>query len=163
LRETLVSALSADDIDAFVQIFEASDWDQVDVVVGDVNLHLSKTDRARTRLVLRSGAAATEVPAPAARAGGTSIENAAPAASAATLFDIAAPHVGTFFRAATPGGRPLVEIGQEVGNDTEVCRLVVMKRSLGVRAGLAGVVREIGAMDGALIEGGQVLFRVEPN
>ncbi len=142
-----MSALSADDIDAFVQIFEASDWDQVDVVVGEVNLHLSKTDRASARLVLRSGAAAKELPA----------------ASPATHLDIAAPHVGTFFRAATPGGPPLVEIGQEVGNDTEVCRLVVMKRSLSLTAGLAGVVREIRAMDGALIEGGQVLFRVEPN
>lgn len=158
-----MSALSADDIDAFVQIFEASDWDQVDVVVGEVNLHLSKTDRASARFVLRSGAAVKEVPAPVALAGGTSIENAVPAASPATLLDIAAPHVGTFFRAATPGGRPLVEIGQEVGNDTEVCRLVVMKRSLSLRAGLAGMVREIRAMDGALIEGGQVLFRVEPN
>jgi biotin carboxyl carrier protein len=38
-----------------------------------------------------------------------------------------------------------------------------MKRSLSLTAGLAGVVREIRAMDGALIEGGQVLFRVEPN
>ena len=49
-----MSGLSSEDIDAFVQIFEASDWDQVDVVVGDVELHLSKTATATARLVGRS-------------------------------------------------------------------------------------------------------------
>jgi len=158
-----VSALSADDIDAFVEIFQASDWDQVELVVGDVNLHLSKTEKAGPRLVLRSGAAARELPTPVSLAGDAPTENPVPSASPQALVDIAAPHVGTFFRAAKPGARPLIEVGQGVGAETEVCRLEVLKRSTSLRAGVAGVVREIYAMDGSLVEGGQILFRVEPN
>jgi biotin carboxyl carrier protein len=151
-----------------VQIFEASDWDQIELIVGDVNLHLSKTEKAGARLTLRSGAAARELPALGALAadpptGDAPTEKVVPPASLSGLLDIAAPHVATFFRAAKSGARPLIEVGQDVGADTEVCRLEVMKRSISLRAGVVGVLREIHATDGVLVEGGQILFRVEPN
>jgi biotin carboxyl carrier protein len=38
-----------------------------------------------------------------------------------------------------------------------------MKSSTGLRGGVSGVVREVRPVDGALVEGGEVLFLVEPS
>jgi acetyl-CoA carboxylase biotin carboxyl carrier protein len=148
-----MSGLSSEDIDAFVQIFEASDWDQVDVVVGDVELHLSKTATATARLVGRSRA--TPVSA--------SATDTALSAEHAALAEIAAPHIATFFRAPKRGTASFVEVGQSISADTEVCLLEVLNVFTSLRAGIDGVVRKVCATDGALVEGGEVLFLVEPS
>jgi acetyl-CoA carboxylase biotin carboxyl carrier protein len=157
-----VSGLSSEDIDAFVQIFEASDWDQVDVVVGDVELHLSKTATAGARIVGRSRAAPAALPGSSVTAVSASATDTALIVEHVALAEIAAPHVGTFFRAAKPGTAPFVEVGQSISADTEVCLLEVMNLFTNLRAGIDGVVRQVCATDGALVEGGEVLFRVEP-
>ena len=46
--------------------------------------------------------------------------------------------------------------------DTEVCLIEVMKLFTPVRAGVAGVVREIRIEDGQMVEFGQLLVVVEP-
>jgi acetyl-CoA carboxylase biotin carboxyl carrier protein len=157
-----VSGLSSEDIDAFVQIFEDSDWDQVDVVVGDVELHLSKTATAGARIVGRSRAAPVALPGPGVTAVSASATDTAPIVEHTALAEIAAPHIGTFFRAAKPGIAPFVEVGQSISADTEVCLLEVMNLFTSLRAGIDGVVRQVCASDGALVEGGEVLFLVEP-
>jgi biotin carboxyl carrier protein len=55
-----------------------------------------------------------------------------------------------------------VEVGQSISADTEVCLLEVMNLFTSLRAGIDGVVRQACATDGALVEGGEVLFLVEP-
>jgi acetyl-CoA carboxylase biotin carboxyl carrier protein len=157
-----VSGLSSEDIDAFVQIFEASDWDQVDVVVGDVELHLSKTATAGARIVRRSRAAPAALPGPGVTAASASATDTALIAEHAALAEIAAPHIATFFRAAKPGAAPFVDVGQSISAHTEVCLLEVMNVFTSLRAGVDGVVRHVCATDGALVEGGEVLFLVEP-
>jgi acetyl-CoA carboxylase biotin carboxyl carrier protein len=158
-----MSGLSPEDIDAFVQIFEASDWDQVDVVVGDVELHLSKTATTSARLVVRSRAAPAALPGPGATPLSALATDTALSAEREALVEIAAPHVATFFRAAKQGTAPFVEVGQSIAADTEVCLLEVLNVFTSLRAGIDGVVRKVCATDGALVEGGEVLFRVEPS
>jgi biotin carboxyl carrier protein len=75
---------------------------------------------------------------------------------------IRAPNLGTFYRAPKPGAPPYVEVGQRVEPDSEVCLIEVMKLFAPVRAGLAGVVREIRARDGEMVEFDQALIVVEP-
>jgi acetyl-CoA carboxylase biotin carboxyl carrier protein len=75
---------------------------------------------------------------------------------------IRAPNLGTFYRAPKPGAPPYVEVGQRVEPDTEVCLIEVMKLFAPVRAGLSGVVREIRARDGEMVEFDQALIVVEP-
>jgi acetyl-CoA carboxylase biotin carboxyl carrier protein len=158
-----VSGLSPEDIESFVQIFEASDWDRVDVVVGDIELHLSRTEATAARLVMRCRAV------PNARPASLPTDIAALAMDSPSLeehpalVEIIAPHVGTFLRAAKPDAPPLVAVGQSIRPDTEVCLLRVMKSSIGLRGGVNGVVREVRPVDGALVEGGEVLFLVEPS
>ena len=159
-----MNGLLPEDIEAFVQIFEASDWDQVDIVAGDVELHLSKTTTTGVRLVRRSPATLAALPAAGgAPAVSVPVADAALIVPHAPLVEIVAPHIGTFFRAPKSGAAPFVEVGQSISADTEVCLLEVMQLFTSLRSGIDGVVREICATDGALVEGGEVLFLIEPS
>lgn len=71
---------------------------------------------------------------------------------------IAAPNLGTFYRAPKPGAAPYVEIGGWVGPDDEICLIEVMKLFTAVKAGRAGTIVAILAEDGAMVEAGQPLF-----
>jgi acetyl-CoA carboxylase biotin carboxyl carrier protein len=70
--------------------------------------------------------------------------------------------LGTFYGAEAPGAAPFVEVGARVEPDTIVCIIEVMKMMNSVAAGVSGTVVEIAAENGALVEFGQPLFRVEP-
>jgi acetyl-CoA carboxylase biotin carboxyl carrier protein len=54
-----------------------------------------------------------------------------------------------------------VEAGAHVEPDDVVCIVEVMKLMNHVVAGVAGVVREVHAENGTMIEHGQVLFTIE--
>ena len=69
-----------------------------------------------------------------------------------------APLLGTFYRAPRPGAPPFVEVGASVEPDTTVGIIEVMKLMNTVRAGARGVVREIRARDGVLVEYGETLL-----
>ena len=83
-------------------------------------------------------------------------------AAANGLVDVTAPMVGTFYRAAAPGETPFVDVGTAVTPDTQVCILEVMKLMSSVVAGVGGVVAEVCLENGAAVEFGDVLFRVQP-
>ena len=72
-----------------------------------------------------------------------------------------APLLGTFYRAPKPGAPPFVEAGARVEANTIVGIIEVMKLMNTVRAGVRGVVREIRARDGVLVEYGETLLTVE--
>ena len=76
------------------------------------------------------------------------------------LQDVPAPMLGTFYRAPKPGEPPFVEVGAPVEADTIIGIIEVMKLMNTVRAGVRGIVAEIPARDGALVEYGETLLRV---
>jgi acetyl-CoA carboxylase biotin carboxyl carrier protein len=69
--------------------------------------------------------------------------------------------LGTFYRASAPGEQPFVEVGSEVGPDTVVCLIEVMKMMNSVKAGVSGTVAEVYATNAELVEYGEPLFRVD--
>ena len=77
-----------------------------------------------------------------------------------TLADVPSPLLGVFYRAPRPGDAPFVEVGATVEEDTVIAIIEVMKLMNSVRAGVAGVVAEIPAQNGALVEYGETLIRV---
>jgi len=172
--------LSTDDVEAFVELFDSSDWKQLDLVVGEFELHLSK-NAAPIAVGVAPAAPRREVSAPpevlASPAVGQS-SSAAPVAEqgsaavaavpppmpsdSAGMLEVRAPHLGTFYRAPKPGSAPYVEVGQSIQADSEVCLLEVMKLFTTMRAGVCGVIRKVCVTDSTLVESGQVLFLVEP-
>jgi biotin carboxyl carrier protein len=78
------------------------------------------------------------------------------------LVDVTAPMVGTFYRAAAPGERPLVEVGSAVDEDSIVCILEVMKLMNSVIAGVRGTIAEVCVENATPVQYGDLLFRVRP-
>jgi acetyl-CoA carboxylase biotin carboxyl carrier protein len=76
------------------------------------------------------------------------------------LIDIHPPIIGTFYRAPKPGAAPFVEVGSKVGKDTIVGIVETMKLMNSVYAGAAGIVVEICAANGHLVEQDHVLMRL---
>jgi acetyl-CoA carboxylase biotin carboxyl carrier protein len=116
-----------------------------------------------TKICLKRGAAAetsvgTERPAAAAPA--DAVPSVPPATAEPGVHLVAAPLLGTFYRAPKPGAPPFVEVGAEVEEDSVVGIIEVMKLMNTVRAGVRGTVIEIMVADGALAEYGEPLLRV---
>ena len=65
--------------------------------------------------------------------------------------------VGTFYRAASPGDKPFVEVGQRVKADDNIGVIEVMKLFNTIRAGVDGTVVRIQAENATLVEFNQIL------
>lgn len=156
-------ALKSADIDALVALFSKSEWDEMLLEIDGEELFLSTDPSARKPM----GAAAPAAPAtPAlvavAAAPAPVASVAAPAARPANWIAIKAANLGTFYKASSPDAAPYVTLGASVTPDSEVCMIEVMKLFTTIRAGVAGIVREICATDGQMVEYGQDLMWIEP-
>jgi acetyl-CoA carboxylase biotin carboxyl carrier protein len=76
---------------------------------------------------------------------------------------ICAPLVGTFYRAAYPGGKPFVEVGDYVEPGAQVAIVEAMKLMNPVEADRSGRVMEFVLPDGAAVEYGQPLVAIAPS
>ncbi len=146
------------DIDALIELFEASDWKEMHLKVQDFELFLSSDPKARSPDALAAPAAAV-----GRHAGGASV-------STPTLHDqaaahwvtVTAPNLGTFYRAPKPGSPPFVEIGQAVDPETEICLIEVMKLFTTLKAGVKGILKQACVQDATMVEFGDILFYIEP-
>ena len=142
------------EVEALVRLFERSDWHELRLETDGLKLVLSKdADAAPIDL--------------AAEAAGASAEQAQPVPApeevpADGLVPITAPNLGTFYRAPKPGVAPYVEVGQQIGEATEVCLIEVMKLFTPVRAGISGRIAKACVEDGEMVEFRAPLVLVEP-
>ena len=74
---------------------------------------------------------------------------------------IKSPMVGTFYRAASPGSRPFVEVGQMVTAGETVCVIEAMKMFNPIEADVSGKVVEVLVENGQPIEYDQPILIVE--
>lgn len=74
---------------------------------------------------------------------------------------VKSPMVGTFYRASNPGGKPLVEVGQQVKEGEAVCIIEAMKIMNEIEADHAGTITKVLAENGHAVEFGQPLFVIE--
>jgi acetyl-CoA carboxylase biotin carboxyl carrier protein len=68
-----------------------------------------------------------------------------------------------FYRAPKPGEPAFVEVGARVEEDTVIGIIEVMKLMYSARAGVAGEVVEVLAVNGEMVEHGEVLMLVRPD
>lgn len=71
---------------------------------------------------------------------------------------VTSPMVGTFYRAASPGGAPFVSLGDAVSEGQTLCVIEAMKLMNEIPADRAGVIKEILVENGQAVEFGQPLF-----
>jgi acetyl-CoA carboxylase biotin carboxyl carrier protein len=89
---------------------------------------------------------------------------AAPAAAAdSRMLVIKSPMVGTFYKASGPDSPPFIKVGDRIGPEKTVCIIEAMKVFNEIPAGVSGQVVAILVENGAPVEFGQPLIKVEPD
>jgi acetyl-CoA carboxylase biotin carboxyl carrier protein len=84
----------------------------------------------------------------------------APEAVAVVIDPLKSPMVGTFYRAATPGGKPFVEVGQAVKAGETLCIIEAMKLLNEIESDRDGVIKTILVENGQPVEFDQPLFEI---
>ena len=162
-------SLSEDEVLQILELFDASDWDELSLTSGDVRLNVSKRGAMTQVLNPPAAPAATPSAAPAATA-------PAPAATAvppapvpvdeeppAGIAAVRSPTLGTFFVAPKPGAPPFVQPGDTVAAGDQIGIVEVMKLMNPVRADVGGEIVKICARNNELVEYDRVLFWIKPS
>lgn len=85
---------------------------------------------------------------------------AAPADALPEGHVVKSPMVGTFYRAASPGAQPFIDIGQTVKSGERLCIIEAMKLMNEIESDVDGTVKAILVDNGQPVEYGQPLFIV---
>jgi acetyl-CoA carboxylase biotin carboxyl carrier protein len=101
------------------------------------------------------------VAAPARTAGTAPAAVPEPVADARMLV-IKSPMVGTFYRASGPDAQAFIKVGDRIGPEKTVCIVEAMKVFNEIPAGVSGQVVAILVENGAPVEFGQPLIKVDP-
>lgn len=164
--------LTNEDVLNILKIIDESGYNDIRLEIGDLKLHVQKEKGAEAALPFAPPPAPAAAPVAAASAPGRAVAPqpvpAAPAeAAAANLAPgevaVPAPLLGIFYRAASPGEKPFVEVGQKVKAEDTICLIEVMKLFNSVKAGVAGTVTRVLAENGKMVEHGQVLIHIKPD
>jgi acetyl-CoA carboxylase biotin carboxyl carrier protein len=104
--------------------------------------------------------------APAAPVAAAPAESAAAPAPALAVtpeagFIVKSPMVGTFYRSASPGAKPFIEIGQKINEGDPLCIIEAMKILNEIEAEKSGTVTKVLVENGHAVEYGQPLFVIE--
>jgi acetyl-CoA carboxylase biotin carboxyl carrier protein len=147
-----------------IELLEESGIAEIEIKEGEEAVRISRmpTGGIFTHMqpaMIQAPAMAPAVSAPAALA--APVAGAAAPARRANEHVVAAPMVGTFYSAATPGAKPFVEIGSEVKEGQVLCIIEAMKMMNQIESDKAGKVTAIMATNGDPVEFGQPLFVIE--
>ena len=156
-------SFSHEDVQRLIKLLDSSHFDELHLEAEGIKLSLRRNSATSSvpALVASTPAAASPFATPARAAAPASAPVAASTGDA-TLLEIRAPMLGTFYGAPKPGAAPFVAIGGRVSADSAVGIIEVMKLMNSISAGIEGVLVEVLARDGDLVEFDQVLMRVRP-
>jgi acetyl-CoA carboxylase biotin carboxyl carrier protein len=145
-----------------IELLEESGIAEIEIKEGEEAVRISRmpTGQVVTH-VAQAMAPAPVMAAPAAAAAPVAGAAPAPAVRNAREHVVAAPMVGTFYAAATPGAKPFVEIGTEVKEGQVLCIIEAMKMMNQIESDKAGKITAIMATNGDPVEFGQPLFVIE--
>lgn len=74
---------------------------------------------------------------------------------------VTSPMVGTFYRASSPEAEPFVKVGDSVKKGDVLCIIEAMKMLNEIQADVDGVIAEIKAENGTIVDYGKTLFLIE--
>ncbi|HEY4491990.1 MAG TPA: acetyl-CoA carboxylase biotin carboxyl carrier protein [Acidobacteriota bacterium] len=83
------------------------------------------------------------------------------AAEVQRIHEIRSPIVGTFYRSASPGSAPFVEIGSQVQKNQVLCIVEAMKIMNEIESDVDGEILQIHAANGHPVEFGELLFTMK--
>ena len=161
-------SLTYDEIAEIIKLIDSSSCDELVVETGDIKLVVRRNGASAGAAAeyVERGSAPVTVSAAAPRKARAAAPKVAAAdaadATAAGQIEVAAPMVGTFYRAPSPEAKAFVDVGDVVGVGDALCLIEVMKLFTTINAEVAGRIVQIGAENGELVEYGRTLFVIEP-
>jgi acetyl-CoA carboxylase biotin carboxyl carrier protein len=161
-------SLTYDEIAEIIKLIDSSSCDELVVETGDIKLVVRRNGASAGAAAeyVERGSAPVAVSAAAPRKARAAAPKVAAAdaadATAAGQIEVAAPMVGTFYRAPSPEAKAFVDVGDVVGVGDPLCLIEVMKLFTTINAEVAGRIVQIGAENGELVEYGRTLFVIEP-
>jgi len=149
-----------------VDLVSESNISELEITEADGKVRIVKADPGLARPAVWAPAPALAAPVMAPIAAAPVVAAAgqlatAPAAAPETGHVIRSPMVGTFYRASSPGGKPLVEIGQAVKEGDPICIIEAMKIMNEIDADKGGTVTKILVENGQAVEFDQPLLVIE--
>jgi acetyl-CoA carboxylase biotin carboxyl carrier protein len=141
-------------IDLLAPAFEASGLDELEVEAGELVVRL-----ARPRAAPVAGASTATLAAAAAAAPGGVTPYGEPAPG---MRFVSAPLTGVWYASPSPGARPYVQEGDEIGAGAVVGLIEAMKLFNEIKSDVAGRVTRILVERGALVKRQQPLIEIDP-
>lgn len=142
-----------------IDLVSESNISELEITEADGKVRIVKADPAAP------AAPVFAAPAPAPQANPAAAAAVAPVAAAAPVVPaghaVKSPMVGTFYRSASPGSKPFVELGSAVKEGDPICIIEAMKIMNEIEADKSGTVTKINCENGQPVEFGQPLFIIE--
>jgi acetyl-CoA carboxylase biotin carboxyl carrier protein len=136
-----------------INLMKEHDLTEIDLKQADSAVRIKRGGE-----VVSYSAPVAAAPAPAAP-----VQAAAPAEAADShMVAIKSPMVGTFYQASSPDTPPFVKVGDRIGPEKTVCIVEAMKVFNEIPAGVSGQVVAVLVENGAPVEFGQPLIKVDP-
>ena len=144
-----------------IELVEGSGITELEVTEGEEKVRIVKSGGMQQNTLMYAAQSPMMQP--------ISVPFAAPAAASAAVPVVAepaghplkSPMVGTFYRSATPSGKPFIDVGSEVKEGDVLCIIEAMKLLNEIQAEKSGVVRRILVENGQPVEYGQTLMVIE--
>jgi len=136
-----------------IDLVSESNVSELEITEAEGKVRIVKSSGAP---VMTQQAAAVMVAAPAAAPVAADVPPAAPAGHT-----VKSPMVGTFYRSASPGAKPFVELGSLVKEGETICIIEAMKILNEIEADKSGTITRILSENGQAVEYGQPLFIIE--
>lgn len=138
-----------------IDLVAESDIAELEVTEGESKVRIVKSSPAPQNQVMMMQPQAHQY-APGTIAAPIAAPVAAPAEPQGHI--VKSPMVGTFYRSASPGSSPFVEIGASVKEGDTLCLIEAMKLLNEIDADATGIIKQILVENGQPVEFGQPLF-----
>ena len=139
-----------------IELVETSGIAELEIQEGEERVRITRAGVPMPTTVVVPGAAAPAAAPPVAAMG----SEPAPA-PAHEGHVVKSPMVGTFYRAASPGAKPFVEVGDTVTQGDALCIVEAMKLMNEIEADASGTIKAILVENGQAVEFGQPLFVID--
>jgi acetyl-CoA carboxylase biotin carboxyl carrier protein len=140
-----------------IELLDESGIAEIEITEGEESVRISRYSQHAPAAPAPMTYAAPPPPVAAA----PQAAEAAPAEPEDEGFLVAAPMVGTFYAASSPGAAPYVQVGDHVNEGDTLCIIEAMKMMNQIDADVSGVIKSIRVQNGEAVEYGQTLIVID--
>ena len=141
-----------------IELLDESGIAEIEITEGEESVRISRyAQNVAPAPVAMAAAPLAAAPAAAAPAAAPAV----PQEPEEDGFEVAAPMVGTFYAASSPGAAPYVQVGDRINEGDTLCIIEAMKMMNQIEADVSGVVKSIRLQNGEPVEFGQTMIVID--